>query len=152
MENLILQLKNKEVRKRVNILILHDNELILEKNENENIEKIYKKLKKELKKKQYEKYNLSIIEDKNYTNKIKVSAVLILSNDVKKAIFYKYSKKIEKFRQDNVPIFIVTGGLRTNNIAYSISLTPYVFYINKRVESICMKIIEIMKIKERIRI
>ncbi len=150
MENLILQLKNKEVRKRVNILILHDNELILEKNEN--IEKIYKKLKKELKKKQYEKYNLSIIEDKNYTNKIKVSAVLILSNDVKKAIFYKYSKKIEKFRQDNVPIFIVTGGLKTNNIAYSISLTPYVFYKNKRVESICMKIIEIMKIKERIRI
>lgn len=136
------------MRKRVNILILHDTESILEKSEKENIEKVYQKLKKELKKKQYQKYNLSIIEE-SYTNRFKINAVLILSNNVKETINYKYKKQIEKVKQNNAIVFIITGGLKANNIAYAINLTPYVFYINKKVENICVKIIEIMKAKEK---
>lgn len=151
MENLILQPKSKEVRKGVNILILHDEIPNIETNKEKEVKFLYQKLRHELNNKQYKKYKFSIkdISDFKIESSLKkelerTNLVILISNDIEKHIL-KYN--IQKMKENNTTICIITGGLKTSNVVFAVNLTPYVFYINKDVKEICNKIIEIMKIK-----
>lgn len=134
------------MRPKINILILHDDLLHEQTEVDENINKIYLKLKKELKKKEYKKYNFSIIE-KDEVELENIHLVILLSNNIAE-LLKKYN--IEKLKKNTTTIFVITGGLKTDNVTNAVNLTPYVFYINKKIKDICYKIIEIMKIKGRL--
>lgn len=106
----------------IKIMCDKDNELLEFKN----------KLKKSLLKESvYKKYNIKFIKNK------KIDIYIIISNDLE--YIYKNSFNITK----NPGLVILTSNLKAANIIGCLNITPYVYYIKTKMESIMFKIIRI---------
>lgn len=104
--------------------------------ENELLE-LRKNLKSELKKNKYKGFEISFVSQ---TCK-KFDLYIIISNDLE--FIYKNSFNFKTKEYKHSDLIILTSNLKSANIVGCLDLTPYVYYLRSKVESIAFKIIKI---------
>ena len=104
--------------------------------ENELLE-LRKNLKIELKKNKYKGFEISFVSQ---TCK-KFDLYIIISNDLE--FIYKNSFNFKTKEYKHSDLIILTSNLKSANIVGCLDLTPYVYYLRSKVESIAFKIIKI---------
>jgi|GEM_PF-6541682 hypothetical protein len=104
--------------------------------ENELLE-LRKNLKSELKKNKYKGFEINFVAQ---TCK-KFDLYIIISNDLE--FIYKNSFNFKTKEYKHSDLIILTSNLKSANIVGCLDLTPYVYYLRSKVESIAFKIIKI---------
>lgn len=104
--------------------------------ENELLE-LRKNLKSELKKNKYKGFEINFVSQ---TSK-KFDLYIIISNDLE--FIYKNSFNFKTKEYKHSDLIILTSNLKSANIVGCLDLTPYVYYLRSKVESIAFKIIKI---------
>ena len=104
--------------------------------ENELLE-LRKNLKSELKKNKYKGFEIKFVSQ---TCK-KFDLYIIISNDLE--FIYKNSFNFKTKEYKHSDLIILTSNLKSANIVGCLDLTPYVYYLRSKVESIAFKIIKI---------
>lgn len=104
--------------------------------ENELLE-LRKNLKSELKKNKYKGFEINFVSQ---TCK-KFDLYIIMSNDLE--FIYKNSFNFKTKEYKHSDLIILTSNLKSANIVGCLDLTPYVYYLRSKVESIAFKIIKI---------
>ena len=104
--------------------------------ENELLE-LRKNLKSELKKNKYTGFEINFVSQ---TCK-KFDLYIIISNDLE--FIYKNSFNFKTKEYKHSDLIILTSNLKSANIVGCLDLTPYVYYLRSKVESIAFKIIKI---------
>lgn len=104
--------------------------------ENELLE-LRKNLKSELKKNKYNGFEINFVSQ---TCK-KFDLYIIISNDLE--FIYKNSFNFKTKEYKHSDLIILTSNLKSANIVGCLDLTPYVYYLRSKVESIAFKIIKI---------
>ncbi len=104
--------------------------------ENELLE-LRKNLKSELKKNKYKGFEINFVLQ---TCK-KFDLYIIISNDLE--FIYKNSFNFKTKEYKHSDLIILTSNLKSANIVGCLDLTPYVYYLRSKVESIAFKIIKI---------
>ena len=104
--------------------------------ENELLE-LRKNLKSELKKNKYNGFEINFVAQ---TCK-KFDLYIIISNDLE--FIYKNSFNFKTKEYKHSDLIILTSNLKSANIVGCLDLTPYVYYLRSKVESIAFKIIKI---------
>ena len=112
------------------------NFIIVCQKENELLE-LRKNLKSELKKNKYKCLEINFVAQ---TCKI-FDLYIILSNDLE--FIYKNSFNFKTKEYKHSDLIILTSNLKSANIVGCLDLTPYVYYLRSKVESIAFKIIKI---------
>lgn len=104
--------------------------------ENELLE-LRKSLKKELNKNKYKGFEIKFASQtcKNF------DLYIIISNDLE--FIYKNSFNFKTKEYKHSDLIILTSNLKSANIVGCLDLTPYVYYLRSKVESIAFKIIKI---------
>lgn len=96
-----------------------------------------KNLKSELKKNKYKGFKINFVSQ---TCK-KFDLYIIISNDLE--FIYKNSFNFKTKEYKHSDLIILTSNLKSANIVGCLDLTPYVYYLRSKVESIAFKIIKI---------
>ena len=104
--------------------------------ENELLE-LRKNLKSELKKNKSKGFEINFVSQ---TCK-KFDLYIIISNDLE--FIYKNSFNFKTKEYKHSDLIILTSNLKSANIVGCLDLTPYVYYLRSKVESIAFKIIKI---------
>lgn len=104
--------------------------------ENELLE-LRKNLKSELNKNKYKGFEINFVSQ---TSK-KFDLYIIISNDLE--FIYKNSFNFKTKEYKHSDLIILTSNLKSANIVGCLDLTPYVYYLRSKVESIAFKIIKI---------
>lgn len=104
--------------------------------ENELLE-LRKNLKSELNKNKYKGFEINFVSQACK----KFDLYIIISNDLE--FIYKNSFNFKTKEYKHSDLIILTSNLKSANIVGCLDLTPYVYYLRSKVESIAFKIIKI---------
>ena len=75
-----------------------------------------------------------------------VDIIIIISNNIKEL---EKNSNLNNCKFKHIPIYIITGNLKTNNIVSAINLTNYISYIKNTSERIVKKSLQILRLHER---